>query len=679
MTGYPNSHLVPFLESTSAPNMLFLHDHEFVENSQLLDCPDRCKDLGLDCNYSERKRELMNKRMEDLSAHVEMLENLLRDVYPKLDTNSAQHIDQTLKKVLSHDRARLALPSLAETCDASEASRFTVGYTKEDFNRNGELQALGFVGEHSEMAWLYRIKSALEQASATSSPSQDGFSQSSIASIDYYSNDSKMEVRDEINVFVRPEKTEADQLINTYFRIIHPSFPIVGKTTLLGQYQTWYADSTARPGKQWLAVMNFMFAIAGLHLSPTQKIAECDEAPHRVFFSRGWNLSMDKASLRDHASLQQVQVEGLAAFYLLASGQVNRSWKCCGIAICSALAMGLHLRSESQSVAPLSKEIRYRVWWALYVLDTSLSGITGRPPRMSEAFCTTPLPMPFEEGDLHNQLLQKDFDDKAARSRPSFNLLDNMRRNASTNDQNEDGTPGRLAPRKRSLNKDENVALAVSESPQPSDSLCFSYGVGLTMLMREAINTLYAPSAAHKQWVEVEIAIASLNVKANTWLASLPASYQFQRICMTGPLRHQLLRLAFQFYSTKLLITQPCLRRLMYSSAEISDEPEDLFDPMASICIQATGQLLDLLPDEPNLTWLYGVVPWWCALHYLMQAITIILTESFLRANVGAIDTVGISPKLKKATAWVKALSKVDVSAQKAFLISSDIISRQVS
>ena len=39
------------------------------------------------------------RRMEDLSAHVEMLENLLRDVYPKLDTNSAQHIDQTLKKV----------------------------------------------------------------------------------------------------------------------------------------------------------------------------------------------------------------------------------------------------------------------------------------------------------------------------------------------------------------------------------------------------------------------------------------------------------------------------------------------------------------------------------------------------------------------------------------------------
>lgn len=37
--------------------------------------------------------------MEDLSAHIEMLENLLRDLYPTLDTNSAQHIEQTLKKV----------------------------------------------------------------------------------------------------------------------------------------------------------------------------------------------------------------------------------------------------------------------------------------------------------------------------------------------------------------------------------------------------------------------------------------------------------------------------------------------------------------------------------------------------------------------------------------------------
>ncbi|CAG8297687.1 unnamed protein product [Penicillium nalgiovense] len=637
----------------------------------------RCIDLGLDCNYSERKRVLINKRMEDLSAHIEMLENLLRDLYPKLDTNSAQHIDQTLKKVSSHDRARLALPSLTETCNSQTAPSAIAGFTEEDFNRNGELQALGFVGELSEMAWLYKIKSTLDQASATSSPSQGDLGRSSIASIDYYNNSLEVEVQDGVNVFERPEKTVADQLIDTYFRVIHPSFPIIGKTIFLGQYRSLNAHPTARPGKQWLAILNLMFAIAGMHLSPTQNIAECEKTSHRVFFSRSWILSMDKTSLRDHSSLQQVQVEGLAAFYLLASGQVNRSWKCCGTAICSALAMGLNLRSESQTVAPLSKEIRYRVWWGLYVLDTSLTEITGRPPRISETFCTTPLPMPYEERDLPSQLVQKDFDDKVARSWLGFNLPNNMKINSSTNCQNEEEPRGRLAPRKRSLNKDEDVALTVSELPQPSDSLCFSYRLGLTILMREVIDNLYAPGTAHKTWVEVEIAIASLNIKANNWLLLLPAPYQFQKNCVAGPLRHQTCRLAFQFYSTKLLITQPCLRRLIHSFGVVSDAPETLSDPMVEICIQAAVQLLDILPDEPNLTWLYGVIPWWCALHYLMQAITAMLTILLLRTNVGMTDTNTISLKLEKALGWLKALSKVDSSAQKAWLISSDIISRQ--
>lgn len=131
MTGYPKSHLVPLLGSTSSSNTISSSDHELLTDSQLLDCPDnfffdmvpsspevppkglvltsnhykpnpkvpisrtntqtscssrtrvsqackacrelktkcsgyrpachRCMDLGLDCNYSERKLVLINK------------------------------------------------------------------------------------------------------------------------------------------------------------------------------------------------------------------------------------------------------------------------------------------------------------------------------------------------------------------------------------------------------------------------------------------------------------------------------------------------------------------------------------------------------------------------------------------------------------------------------------------
>ena len=73
-----------------------------------------------------------------------------------------------------------------------------------------------------------------------------------------------------------------------------------------------------------------------------------------------------------------------------------------GTAFQSAVAMGLHLRNSANEVQFLSKEIRYRVWWALFVMDSSLQAITGRPPKTDIHFCTTPLPMPYREEDLAN-------------------------------------------------------------------------------------------------------------------------------------------------------------------------------------------------------------------------------------------------------------------------------------
>jgi hypothetical protein len=186
------------------------------------------------------------------------------------------------------------------------------------------MQALGFVGEHSEMVWLCRLKYALEQSSVTPSTSQENVVRPSVTSINYYNNDWDMGIRDEVDLLERPSHGMADHLVGTYFQIIHPSFPIIGKMTFVAQYRSYYSDPTAQPGNQWLAVLNFVFATAAMHLSPVKKLTEYNEYPHLLYFSRAWILSMDKASMRNHPNLQQVQVEGLAAFYLLARGQVNR-------------------------------------------------------------------------------------------------------------------------------------------------------------------------------------------------------------------------------------------------------------------------------------------------------------------------------------------------------------------
>lgn len=76
--------------------------------------------------------------------------------------------------------------------------------------------------------------------------------------------------------------------------------------------------------------------------------------------------------------------------------------------------MGLNLRSDSDSIAHFSKETRYRVWWALFVLDTVLCVMTGRPPSSDEVFCTTPLPIPYREEDFWDEEVVQLIADRAA-------------------------------------------------------------------------------------------------------------------------------------------------------------------------------------------------------------------------------------------------------------------------
>ena len=74
----------------------------------------------------------------------------------------------------------------------------------------------------------------------------------------------------------------------------------------------------------------------------------------------------------------------------------------CGIAIRSSIALGLHLRNEAKKMSNTSKEIRYRVWWALYGLERHLGVVTGRPSSIDDNQCSTPLPIPYEEEVFFN-------------------------------------------------------------------------------------------------------------------------------------------------------------------------------------------------------------------------------------------------------------------------------------
>lgn len=87
------------------------------------------------------------------------------------------------------------------------------------------------------------------------------------------------------------------------------------------------------------------------------------------------------------------------SFYLLTIGHVNRAWALIGVSLRHAIALGLHLRNTATESVDLEQDTLTHTWWAAYCIETLLNAIMGRPPAITEEYCTVPLPNHESEED----------------------------------------------------------------------------------------------------------------------------------------------------------------------------------------------------------------------------------------------------------------------------------------
>ncbi|CAI7598939.1 uncharacterized protein N7487_011364 [Penicillium crustosum] len=622
----------------------------------------RCQEANVLCVYVDGKRERNARQLTVITTQLQHYEALVREIYPKFDTELAKVVDQALGKISS---LSLSSPTVVKTPDETDSSTRTPSYvdhTLEDFNGDISLQAIGFVGEHSATAWLYRLKCLIGQTSSNLDGQFEESSHPSISSCAFFMDDTAIPPINDLDVFAYPSQVVADELVDRYFQVAHASFPIVGKEIFLSQCRSFYSNSTTHPGKKWMALLNMVFAIAARHSELSGDQSQLDHNIHTVYFSRAWRLHTSESVLLENPNLQQTQVEGLISLYLLSIGQVNRAWRKCGIAIQSAIAMGIHLRNESPSITHVSKETRYRLWWALYLLDILLCVITGRMPRMQQEHCTTPLPVPYKEEDFRDEHVMRLILDIQSRGRLMTSLL-------SFDPSTEPNDPLSNSPSPQPMSQ----SVSPSQQLQANVSLYLLYSIDLAAVMREAIEILYSPEAGRRPRSDTELAMASLNSAADNWFARLPATYRFAEARDDRAFIRQRTSLAFQYYSTKLVISKPALRSHMTGE----DSFAGLDIPMAMVCLNSAGQMLDLLPNEPNISWLLGCSPWWCALHYLAQSTVVLITQLLTQNQASASERNESLERVQKALRWLSECSAKDPTFKRAWGHFTELLSSQ--
>ncbi|KAL5115716.1 hypothetical protein ACEQ8H_006428 [Pleosporales sp. CAS-2024a] len=175
-----------------------------------------------------------------------------------------------------------------------------------------------------------------------------------------------------------PSSAHGQELLHSYFDRVHPLFPLIDERKFWSTYM--YGN---RKDSAWLCLLNMVFALGSLVASSTGNEA------HYVYFNRSrQHLSLESFGSGNLEVLQALSI--MSGFYMHYLNRPNEAHSLMGGALRMATTLGLHREYSERSDAAsqlmpqgveesISPEMRRRIWWSLFCLDSWASTTTGRP------------------------------------------------------------------------------------------------------------------------------------------------------------------------------------------------------------------------------------------------------------------------------------------------------------
>lgn len=300
-----------------------------------------------------------------------------------------------------------------------------------------------------------------------------------------------------------------------------------------------------------------------------------------------------------------------------------------GLSLRSALAVGLHLRNADDSASPEKKEILVRTWWGLHSIESLVSATTGRPCVIAAEDCTV--------------------------------LLPQIQRSS--------GVPLPTDPLSRSgLESTTDVSL-------------FKIGIRQRLITQKALELLYSPRTSKTSWEQTQKAIAGLMEQLEEWTkAAFPEGLTLEHLTVqttstqSVELQRERILLAFSLFSAQILVTRPCLCRLEQRIRRQSNRSASFNRKMAEACVQAAQNLSMLLPNEPDPSRIYQIGPWWCIVHNIMQAITVLLLAILYNGAQATPTSSQLLQSLRRLIMWLQSMRHNNAVAKEACRVVADFV-----
>ena len=393
------------------------------------------------------------------------------------------------------------------------------------------------------------------------------------------------EIASHVDLKVLPNKHVSDEYVGIYLSSVHPFFQVIFKDQFLQDYEKFWATGIPpEGGLLWQAMLNLMLALGCVYAKYTGR--QIDPAAELEFFLRARMLSLEPLNFLQVPQRGHVQLTAMFAMYLLASNRVNRAWLMIGTSIRYAQNLAYHLSNTDHTVPDPEKELHIRLWHSISSLEHLLCFLTGRPLSLRVETVSIDLPRTIEETYSRN-----------------------------------------------GYGKNEN---ALDErGPQASHELeTFCKIIQLDRVLADTLVGLYTASTATATWADIQQRIENLNIKLSTWKAYLPDHYGLRNIedeygvSKLAPFSETSC-LALRYFSTRILINRPSLCSRPHNNRAMPDQSKRSHETdieNAKQAIRAAQGIIRVLISR-HLEAVYDETPWWCVLHFLVQACALITME----------------------------------------------------
>jgi hypothetical protein len=223
------------------------------------------------------------------------------------------------------------------------------------------------------------------------------------------------------------------------------------------------------------------------------------------------------------------------------------------------------------------------------------------------------------------------------------------------------------------------LSFPVVELPVTS-STYFIYRTQLSIISHEIVTQLYCAATIKERWSEVQDTMKTIDRRLISWRDSLPKEFDITFDTYSEPDwndPHTLARigLAIAWNSSRMILFRPCLCRLDGRLDHQSQMAQNFEKEAAENCIHSARRMISLLKwNAKSEARFYSVSPWWNTLHYLCEAMSVLMLEMAFEAQHLPNEKVDILTDAKKGIFWLTMLSAGSIAARKAWEIFDNLI-----